>query len=414
MAGKTKLTTWGEVSQSTSRNLPPSLQEAFADLQDHGLAHLSLPYGERIISRGKFAWNLLGEFATWEERYKSPIPVVLVGSRVVELYDTIAHEAPGNKKRPRTTLVRRSIPIDLIQPGSFFGLFENFANFSIEPELRATAGGTTLLLTFPIGNVKKLKPYLASLGSSRSKPELEALAQNLQYSRISEMAFGPFLRDLVRADGCDWRCDLYVFSPEFMEAVKKNPPALLELLNLTISQLATSQQRERINSKIAHSVISRGDALTEELKALELLYTGVRPGFHPVLGVEGDEAVMPAQALLDLVLKRNPPMDPDHHFPSIFRPALPGETAFYFLGRPYFELGQGRGAPQGARKDHLLEEHSDHAWEANADALTRWVQDRSQQLQYEIKVADDGTQFMSPGVVGIDPPALKSVQKKTL
>ena len=120
-----KKVTWREAAaRLNDHQLAPDLRLVLEPFGDEDVLELSIPYGIKLINEGEFAWSELGEYQDWADRYGVPIPVSLVTDKVVELYD-IALPAPYSwDGKP---FIRRAVPLYLIQPGEFFGLFESFA-----------------------------------------------------------------------------------------------------------------------------------------------------------------------------------------------------------------------------------------------------------------------------------------------
>ena len=91
MSATADFTTWGEVRTLAEAQLPEAIATALRRFESERVVHLSLPYGEQVIENGTFRWDLLGDQKDWERQYGVPIPLALVATKTVELYDLVAH-----------------------------------------------------------------------------------------------------------------------------------------------------------------------------------------------------------------------------------------------------------------------------------------------------------------------------------
>lgn len=409
--------TWNEVRSFAEAHLPEDLREALARLGSERVVHLSLPYGTQLIADGIFCWKLLGDQQAWGEDYGAPIPLTLVASKSVELFDLVTHTSRHSSKQGKSLPpkeVTRSAPLFMTQAGSFFGLFENFADDIGQPPLRATAGATTLMVLPPIGASKLLRQFLGGLHIKCKKAAAEQLAQNLQTNTRSTMAFGPFFASVLMDSGCSWRCDLIVFSPQFVRKIRASTKAAAAITRMTLSQMALSHRRANQINAILQQPESEDGARVDHVQSLRFIAAGTRPGFAPVLGTSRDEEILPAQALHTLIFPdenddERKALEPHRCFPHLLRPSVPGEACFYFLARPYSGIYMRELEAADERVDRILSAlgddgaaHEGHFWHATAETLGKYLATIVDESQ-PVKLPAAGSNLFRWGMIGFTP-----------
>jgi hypothetical protein len=292
---------------------------------------LRLPYGYQLIRDGQFNWSGVPKTINTEDYQYSPIPLGIVIEKTIELYDTL--ESGG---------VERSIPLYLLRPGEYFGLFETFCEDFEQTRMKGTAGATTLLVVPPIGNYSKTEKFAKQFQVDLAR----ATAENLKFEKKSKLAFGPFLASLIDTTRCSWRTDILLFPKAFVrDSLERNHAALSQILRTALNQMRHSYVRADQGMQLVqdHEDHETGDAL-----AVRLIAHGHRPGFAPVLGVPKDECLLPATCMHEVLYGWNgrTGLIDEAHFPSILRPSIAGEASYYFLARPYFDGRPTRGSAQ--------------------------------------------------------------------
>lgn len=412
-------TTWDEVRSFAEKHLPADLRDALAKFGSERVVDLSLPYGAHLIDDGNFCWDLLGEERSWKDEYGVSIPLALVATKSVELYDLVTHMSrhtsrQGKAMPPRE--VTRSAPLFMTEAGTFFGLFENFSEDIGQPPLRATAGGTTLMVLPPIGTSKLLGQFLRGLELGRKNKEIEKYAENLRTTTRSEMAFGPFFARILEERHCPWRCNVIVFSPQFLAKIKRSGKAAFAITKMTLSQMALSHRRANtINRILQEHPDAEERAREDHVQSLRFIAQGTRPGFAPVLGTKRDEEVLPARALHTLIFpegeeaRKRKPLDPSECFPHLLRPSLPGEACFYFLARPYSGIYVRELEAAEERVDRILTALGNNGeitdgtfWHATSDALGEYLASLSLGAR-PIKLPGSGSNLLRWGMIGYTP-----------
>ena len=396
---------------------------------DEDVLELSIPYGIKLINEGEFAWSELGEYQDWADRYGVPIPVSLVTDKVVELYD-IALPAPYSwDGKP---FIRRAVPLYLIQPGEFFGLFESFA--PVGPTgLRGTAGGTTLVSLPPLGDRSAIDKFAKNLGRKFKPDDLKNIADNLTAYKDSRMTVGPFFREMLCQIGCPWRCQMLLLSPEFVAKLQQPGDANTAFVKMTNRHLAVTVTRLVQTANILQEPPLNGtstSARVEEIQPVRMIVDRCRPGFAPVFETHRDELILPAKALHDLVLGEQGSANGESQshitgrdrdrdgealshslvsgeFPLLFRPSLPGENCFYFLSRAYVFNTKRDTTTAKDRLDVIVRAlNQDRAgelavfWEASREALTQRL--KTYECGSGRPIAIEAHRMVEGGIIGID------------
>jgi hypothetical protein len=445
MSEKAEVTNWADVEDFAGAKLPAKLRAGLAELGDEKVVHLTLPYGEKIIRKNEFQWDLLGPAKSWRDGYGANIPVAIVATKTVELYDTLHHvKAVADEDhigRDKHIDVVRSIPLYMVVAGEFFGLFENFTQYRSPLSMRGTAGGTTLVALPPIASTRNVENFLHGLGYKLKGNELREIVTSIKTIDESKMAVGPFMRSVLAHCNCPWRCEIIVLSPAFVERIRKSERAKEAIMEMLVEQLVVSHQRSDGMLRVATTERGTGGARTDEVHAMHLIADGARPGFAPVICSAIDEDVLPAAFLHDRLFGAEPPVDgvafdPEKRFPVLLRPALPGEPCFYLMGRPFFNGHVGRRkAPAHLRikaifdnlrrkrealtfrqaegeKDYPLEAllgalgegKREVYWEAKLSALAAWFELYGSSAPWPINLPDQNSYFMRLGLIGYQPP----------
>ncbi|MGC1469569.1 MAG: hypothetical protein WA793_09325 [Sphingorhabdus sp.] len=409
-------TTWREVRALADVRLGEELRHEFAKFEAQQVVRLSLPYGTPLIADGRFRWELLGANAGWEAKYGATIPLVLVTNRTVELSDVVTsmsrHTTTRNAARdPRP--VPRSAPLYMTQAGEFFGLFENFAEDIGQGALNATAGGTTLMVLPPIADKKHLGRFLKGLGIERTKREREKIAPDLDKDTASRMAFGAFFAELLATTQCEWRCEVIVFAPEFVEKIRRNPRARAAIKEVALEQMALSHRRANVIIDVYRKSANGDGARLDHVQSLQFIAHNTRPGFTPVLGTAVDEEVLPAAALHGLIYpsdeEERPPLDSQMCYPHVFRPSLPDETSFYFLSRPYSGIYVREESNALDRVELVIEalegngaEALGSFWHATVTELYKHL-DAQPDLTRAVKLPGGNSNLIKWGIIGFTP-----------
>jgi hypothetical protein len=445
MSETADVTTWAAVEELAGAKLPAKLRAGLAELGEEAVVHLTLPYGEKIIRKNEFQWDLLGPAKAWRDDYGADIPVAIVAKKSVELYDILHHmkAVPDEDHigRDKHIDVVRSIPLYMVVAGEFFGLFENFTQYRSPLSMRGTAGGTTLVALPPVASTRNVENFLDGVGFKLKEDELKDLVTSIKTTDESKMAVGPFIKSVLAHCHCPWRCEIIVLSPTFVERIRKSERAKEAIMEMLVEQLVVSHQRSDGMLRVATTERGTGGARTDEVHAMHLIADGARPGFAPVICTDNDEEVLPAAFLHDRLFGVEPPedgvaFDPEKRFPVLLRPALPGEPCFYLMGRPFFNGHVGRRkAPSHRRikaifdnlqrkrgaltfrqaegeKDYPLEallkaleeREREVYWEARPSALAAWFALYGSSAPWPVKLPDPNSHFMRLGLIGYQPP----------
>lgn len=328
-----QIVTWPEITAELKQRFP-SLSEILGEIdkvkKSLKILRVKLEFGEKLIDEGKFDWSVvpISVRSSVQEFHYGDIPLALIDRNTLELWDTV--QAGTSHGTP----FARSIPLYLARPGTFIGLFETFCPKYLQPEMRGTAGTTTLLLLPQIGNYTQAQPFMRSLGIKLSGEE----HKDLKCDANSKMLFGRFLGSIMRHQKSNWRCEILIFPKEFVDRLRTTEKVVNgAFLRHALDQLTHVSQRTDIVSQI---VQMPGKRDTPDSIALRLILNNLRPGFTPVLQTEFDEELLPARDIYEVILREktnnSPALFGDAFFPALLRPATVGELAFYFLRRSYF------------------------------------------------------------------------------
>jgi hypothetical protein len=336
---------WHEISKKLAdryKDLRPLLSSLSA-LGDERIFELSVPYGTPLINAGRFCWSLLESAPEIATGYgETPIPLGVVVDGSMELFDRLS-----------PALAHRTVPMYLIPRGDFFGLFENFAPGLEQPALSGSAGGTTLIVCPRMGREGPMNKFAESAGWTCPND----LRETVKINDRSPLEYGNFFARLLAARRVQWRVRLAIFPQSFV-ALLDTGDAALAMARLALSQMTIALERAQRTAAMLQSTNRKDQG---EVIAVRQIGRGLRPGFVPVLGTDADEIVLPSRALHELLYepewglfskwradkadrKADGPNgakpeeeEPHAFFPSIFRPALPWESSYYFLRRPYAE-----------------------------------------------------------------------------
>lgn len=327
---KTRVVDWRSISPALCKRFP-DLERIFApifqEVADAKVLILRLPYGVPIIQDGQFRWDILPqEHANWKREYgEIAIPLCLVTRRCIELHET-------------AQLGGHSIPMHLLSPGEFFGLFQTFCGNMPQLNLQATAGGTSLIFLPRIGNPDVRKKWINSAYSFKKKDKKDrsspwnSFHDHLQQDDNSSFHFGALFRDFLYQIPSRWRAEVVLFPRSLLDKIKEAAPAHLAILELVVRQMRRSYER----AEEAVGILGYDDAENRgHVLALRMIANGLRPGFYPVFGMAKDEDVLPASEIHELLYGEEAPLkEAGLFYPALFRPSLKGETPLYFLKWP--------------------------------------------------------------------------------
>jgi hypothetical protein len=253
---------------------------------------------------------------------ENTIPLGLVVEKNVELYE---FSAGGH-----------AVPLFMLGPGEFFGLFQNFCKNFVQPNLQGSAGGTTIVLLPRVGGSEALKDYARAIGIKREWSEYE---DDLKSTDKSRFFFGRFLSDLLLQTKSNWRTQIALFQLKDVDRIRTNRQAHETILALTLEQMRFSYERgEQVVEILSDRTLGNADI---HVLALRMIFRGLRPGFAPVFGSVEDNNVLPANDLNDLFYaKENPLPNATEFYPAILRPSFRKEPALYLLNWPYMEEGR--------------------------------------------------------------------------
>lgn len=409
---------WKKISEQLAvrhEGLRPLLGSLSA-LGSETVFELSVPYGTPLIQAGRFCWSLLKSAPDISAGYgDTPIPLGVVLDGSIELFDRLS--APQE---------HRTVPMYLITPGDFFGLFENFAPGLEQAALSGSAGGTTLVVCPRMGMAGAVNKF--AKGAGWSCPN--ALRETVKTKDKSPLAFGDFFARLLEAKGIEWSVRLAIFPQSFV-ALLDTGDAALAMARLALSQMTIALERAQRTAAMLHGS-NRGDQ--GDVVAVRQIGRGIRPGFVPVLGTDADEIVLPSRALHKLLYEPNWGLfskwradqadqkaagpvaadaedeEPHAFFPSIFRPALPGEPSYYLLRRPYAAQRDTNNSAQ--RLTNLIEDvrKAEPGW--TVEGVSRDDLERQLKSIQPIDLANPSpsirlgpTYFLDGGIVRIEAPA---------
>ncbi|HEX8901769.1 hypothetical protein [Vitreimonas sp.] len=339
---------WAELSGELLGQYPqfePIFGTRSKALNGKRILRLKLPYGRRLITDGKFQWDgiPLASFTKGDFQQRA-IPLGLVLARSIELFDKIVVHRPDSHSE---RIVRRAVPLVLLQKGEFFGLFQAFCEDFPQSRLQATAGGTTLVLIPRIGNLGDLRSYAAQQGFGTAWH----YAEQLKSEDKSGFSFGRLFADVLSQSQCDWRLEIILFPDDVVRQLREISSANEYLLSLTLKQMRLSHDRSQDEIDLL-----LGPGGNRHVLAARMIARKLRPGFCPVLNSDEDREVLPAECIYDFVYgvaesdqrrRTKERRFPNAHnfYPAVFRPSLKDEPSFYFLNWPFIGVNKAKDLP---------------------------------------------------------------------